>query len=164
MTRNISIIVAVAENDAIGLNNSLLCHLPNDLKWFKKNSTNSTVIMGKNTWLSLPKKPLPHRINIVITDNSSDSFEGAHTVFSIEQAVNRCVENEEVFIIGGASIYQQFYSMANKLYLTKIHHTFEADTYFPKVEMDKWKINYEQFCAADAKNEFAHTFYILERL
>ena len=113
--KQISIIVAIAENMAIGKDNDLLWHISDDLKRFKRITKGHQVIMGKNTYLSLPFKPLPNRINIVITDDKSETFERCKTVHSIEEAVSYCNENEESFIIGGASIYSQFFPYANKL-------------------------------------------------
>ena len=111
---NISIIVAIARNFAIGKNNDLLFHLPNDLKRFKQITTGFPVIMGRNTLLSLPRWPLPNRRNIVITDRPDDQFAGCEIVFSVEEAA-RLVSNEnEAFIIGGGSIYRQFYPLANR--------------------------------------------------
>src|SRR5512133_2068388 len=113
---NISIIVAIAQNFAIGLNNDLLFHLPDDLKRFKKITTGKALIMGKRTFYSLPKAPLPNRRNIVITDISGETFAGCESVNSIEEAVALVQNEPEAFIIGGGMIYRQFYPLAGKLY------------------------------------------------
>jgi len=118
---NIAIIVAIAQNFAIGRNNDLLFHLPNDLKRFKKITSGHAVIMGKKTLFSLPKGPLPNRRNIVITDVPGETFDGCETVYSIDEAVE-IVRNEELaFVIGGGMIYRQFYPIAGKLFLTMAH-------------------------------------------
>ncbi len=135
---NISIIVAIAQNFAIGKNNDLLFHLPTDLKRFKAITTGHTIIMGRNTLLSLPKWPLPNRRHIVITDKTDDQFEGCEVVFSIEEAIEKVKDEEEAFVIGGGMIYRQFSPMAGKLYLTVVHQDFEADTFFPEVDYQQW--------------------------
>ena len=118
--RKISIIVAIAQNHAIGKDNKLLWHISEDLKRFKRITKGCKVIMGRSTYLSLPFRPLPHRENIVITNVKGEKFDGCTTVYSIDEALEFCNENEESFIIGGASIYKQFLPYANKFYLTKV--------------------------------------------
>lgn len=139
----ISIIVAITENDGIGRNNELLCYLPEDLKRFKKLTSGNVVVMGKNTYLSIPKRPLPNRVNIVISDDANDKFEGCVMAYSIEEAIEKFDVEKENFIIGGASIYKQFLEFANKFYLTRIHAEIEADTFFP-VDFSKWKLIEEE--------------------
>jgi dihydrofolate reductase len=135
---NISIIVAIAGNFAIGKNNDLLFHLPDDLKRFKNITMGNPVIMGRNTLLSLPKGPLKNRRNIVISDIPGDSFEGCEMTDSIEGAIELVKNEEEAFIIGGGMIYRQFYPLAGKLYLTLVHKPFEADIYFPEINFNEW--------------------------
>jgi dihydrofolate reductase len=160
--KNISIIVAIADDFAIGLNNDLLCHLSGDLKRFKTITTGHQIIMGKRTYESLPKRPLPNRTNVVISDDKNDQFEGCVMVYSIDEALEHCGKNES-FIIGGGSIYRQFLPFANKLYLTVIHHKFVADTYFPVVNYEVWKtIHSEEFLQGE-ENPYDYTFMILER-
>lgn len=160
---NISIIVAIAENFAIGKNNELLFHLPNDLKRFKQITTGHPVIMGRNTLLSLPKWPLPRRRNIVITDNSEDQFPGCETVFSVQQAVELVSNEAEVFVIGGGSIYRQFYPLAGRLYLTVVHCAFDADTWFPEIDYAQWKVeNREDHF--DETNGFAYSYINLIKI
>ena len=139
--KNISIIVAIAENFAIGKNNDLLFNLPNDLKHFKEITTGKTIIMGRNTLLSLPKWPLPNRRHIVITDKPDDVFQGCEIVFSIDEAIEKVKDENEAFIIGGGMIYRQFYPLAGRLYLTVVHQPFDADVYFPEVIYSEWKEN-----------------------
>jgi dihydrofolate reductase len=137
--KKISIIVAIAENRAIGKNNQLLWHISDDLKRFKKLTTGHTVIMGKKTFESLPVRPLPNRENIVISDNLSDNFAGCVTVYSIEEALAKCSDTGENFIIGGGSVYKQFLEHARKIYLTRVHQNFEADIFFPEFDMAEWQ-------------------------
>ena len=138
MNKPISIIVAIDESNAIGLKNNLLAHIPSDLKRFKSITTGHTVIMGSNTWLSLPKRPLPERKNIVISSKSGQLFSGAELVHSIDEAVRMLPAYDESFVMGGASIYSQMLPLVSKLYLTVIHRTFEADTYFPVIDYSQW--------------------------
>ncbi len=163
MSKTLSIIVAVAENNGIGLKNELLTHVSADLKRFKQITKGHTVVMGRNTWFSLPNRPLPNRRNIVITNNPDEKFEGAETVYSIDEAIERCPENEESFIMGGAMVYEQFFPLAHKLYLTKIHKDFEADTFFPEVTNNDWKVNDEQRINDDGQAGLEYSFIDLER-
>ena len=113
---SVSIIVAIAENYAIGKDNDLLWHISDDLKRFKQITSGHKIIMGKNTFLSLPIRPLPNRISIVITDDKNDQYEGCIMAYSIEDALAKCEAGEECFVIGGGSIYRQFMPLADKLY------------------------------------------------
>jgi dihydrofolate reductase len=135
---NIAIIVAVAQNFAIGKNNELLFHLPNDLKRFKKITKGHSVIMGKKTFFSLPNGPLPQRRNIVITDIPEDTFEGCESVNSIEEVIELVKNEEMAFVIGGGMIYRQFYPIAGKLFLTLVQKDFDADIFFPEINFNKW--------------------------
>jgi dihydrofolate reductase len=160
--KNISIIVAIAENFAIGKNNDLLFHLPNDLKHFKEITSGHTIIMGRNTLLSLPKWPLPKRRHIIITDKKDDVFPGCEIVFSIEEAIEKVKDEQEAFIIGGGMIYKQFFSIAGKLYLTLVHKPFEADVFFPEIDYTEWnEFSREDF--KDEKNDFEYSYLNLER-
>ena len=138
----ISAIVAVDENFGIGFNGNLLEKIPEDMKYFKELTTNNIVIMGRKTWDSLPKKPLPNRTNIVIT-NQKRSEENGAKFMTLEDAMRYAIVNRptDVFIIGGGSIYKGFLPICDKVYLTKIMISHEnVDTYFPNIElMDNWK-------------------------
>lgn len=136
----ISIIVAVSENWGIGKNNDLLWHLPEDLKRFKRLTSGKSVVMGKKTWESLPRRPLPNRKNIVITDNPAEIIEGSVTAYSIADAIEKCRDDGETFIIGGGSVYRQFIPFADRLYITHVHQTAEADIFFPEIDMNVWKV------------------------
>lgn len=163
MLKSLSIIVAIDEKNGIGLKNNLLTHIPNDLKRFKQITKGNTVIMGRNTWLSLPKKPLSNRTNIVLTTNKHLKFDGAITVNSIDEAMQKCNDNEEIFIIGGAKIYQQFLPLTQKLYLTKIHKTFNADTFFPEILDTEWSIVEQERITTDEQANTDYSFINLER-
>lgn len=160
--KNISIIVAIAQNFAIGKNNDLLFHLPNDLKRFKEITTGHPVIMGRNTLLSLPKGALPNRRNIVITDNPDEKFDRCEMVFSIDEAVKAVKNEAEAFIIGGGMIYRQFFPVAGKLYLTLVHQDFDGDVYFPEIEYSAWNELYREDLF-DEKNGFNYSYLNLER-
>ncbi|NLB25844.1 MAG: dihydrofolate reductase [Bacteroidales bacterium] len=154
--KNISIIVAVTENYGIGKNNELLFHLPQDLKRFKKITTGHSLIMGRNTLLSLPKWPLPERRHIVLTDKPDDYFEGCETAFSVEEALEKVKDEPEAFVIGGGMVYRLFYPLAGKLYLTLIHKNFDADIFFPEIDFSEWlEISRKEYY--DQKNNFNYT-------
>jgi dihydrofolate reductase len=161
--KNISIIVALADNNAIGKDNKLLCHIPADMKYFRKITTGHTVIMGKNTFFSLPGGPLKNRRNIVISDNNNDQFDGCETVYSIEEALDKCPDDQECFVIGGASVYRQFLPLASTLYLTRIYKLFDADTFFPEINPEKWEEISREYPSQDIKNDFPYVFIILRR-
>ncbi|MDR2834957.1 MAG: dihydrofolate reductase [Bacteroidales bacterium] len=137
----ISIIVAIAKNNAIGRNNELLWHISGDLKRFKKITTDHIVIMGRNTYLSLPNHPLPNRRNIVIShipEEDKLNFIAAEVVANLEEALLIADKENENFIIGGGMIYKQFLPIANKLYLTQVYQEYEADTFFPEIDFAQW--------------------------
>jgi len=154
----ISIIVAISENNAIGKQGGLLCHLPEDLKHFKTITTGHPVLMGERTYLSLPVRPLPNRRNIVLTDNPAFTAEGVEIVHSIPEA-QALMQDGEYFIIGGGMVYRQFFPLADKLYITHIHHTWDdADTFFPEIKATEWQKVSEEDHKADEKNPYAYTF------
>ena len=161
--KNISIIVAISLNHAIGKDNKLLWHLSDDLKRFKKITSGNTVIMGKNTFLSLPNGALPNRRNIVITDIENEIFEGCTSAHSIQDALTLLEENEEAFVIGGGMIYKQFLPHARKIYLTIVDTHIDADTWFPNINYDEWNECERERIEASEKNEYSHSFVILER-
>lgn len=155
----ISIIVAISENNAIGKQGGLLCHLPEDLKHFKMITTGHPVLMGERTYLSLPVRPLPNRRNIVLTDNPDFQAEGVEIVHSIPEAQALTQGNEEFFVIGGGMVYRQFFPLADKLYITLIHNAWvDADTFFPEIKASEWKKISEENHLADDKNPYDYTF------
>jgi dihydrofolate reductase len=152
----ISIIAAVARNRAIGYENKLIYWLPNDLKRFKALTTGHTIIMGRNTFLSLPKGALPNRRNIVLT-RSQKAFPGCDVFASLEDALAHCNKDEDVYIIGGASVYRQALPLANRLCLTEINDTPEkADTFFPPY--DDWKEISREDHEKDERHEYEYSF------
>jgi dihydrofolate reductase len=159
----ISIIVAVSEDLGIGKDNELLWHISEDLKRFKRLTSGNTVIMGKKTWESLPGKPLPGRKNIVLTDNPEEIIENAITAYSIEDSLAKCTLGENIFIIGGGSIYRQFMPIADRLFITHVHKKAAADIYFPEIDLNIWEVTEkEEFKTGDDKS-IPYTYTIYER-
>ncbi|MEI6454692.1 MAG: dihydrofolate reductase [bacterium] len=159
----ISIIVAVADNLAIGKNNDLLWHIPEDLKRFKQITSGHTVIMGKRTYESLPRRPLPNRRNLVITDVPGETIKGCEMAYSIDDAVRLSDPGKENFIIGGASVYRQFLPLADRLYLTHVYNNFEGDVFFPVIELSEWEQISREDHPPDEKNDFAYSFLVYNR-
>lgn len=159
----ITIVVAISQNNAIGRDNQLLWHLPADLKHFKSITTGHTVIMGRKTYDSIGK-PLPNRRNIVITRQQGLQLAGIEVVNSLEEALSLCKTDEEVFIIGGAEIYKQALPLVHKIELTRVHQEFEADAFFSELAKETWKEVWKEDHLPDEKNKFAYTFSTLERV
>ena len=154
----ISIIAAIAKDNALGFENKLLYWLPNDLKRFKALTTGHTIIMGRRTFESLPKGALPNRRNIVLTRQDIE-FQDAERYGSLEEALAHCREEEDVFIIGGASVYQQALPLADTLCLTHIEDTpAQADAFFPEINPSVWEITNEEVHSADEKHQFPYRF------
>ena len=158
----ISIVVAIAENNAIGKENKLLWHLPADLKHFREVTTGHTIIMGRKTYDSVGK-PLPNRRNIVITRKSGLEIPGVEVVHTLEEALALCDEHEEVFIGGGAEIYKMAMSLTDKIYLTVVKGIFDADTFFPEIDPNNWEETESISFEPDEKNSFGYTFSTLIR-
>lgn len=159
----ISIVVAIAENGAIGYKNDLLWHLPADLKRFKEMTTGHSIIMGSRTFRSLPKGALPNRRNIVLSRTQQD-FPGAEWAASPEVALELVGEEAEAFVIGGAQVYEQMLPFTDKIYLTRVHANFpEADTFFPELDMSEWVELSRTEYPADEKNRYATTLLELIR-
>ena len=153
----ITIIAAVAKNRAIGYQNKLIYWLPNDLKRFKTLTTGHTIIMGRNTFLSLPKGALPNRRNIVLS-RSAKAFEGCDVYPSLEEALKHCTPDEDIYIIGGASVYRQALKLADRLCLTEIDDIpAEADTFFPPYE-DDWQEESREDHPIDDRHDFRYSF------
>jgi dihydrofolate reductase len=159
----ISIIVAIAQNNAIGKDNDLLWHISDDLKRFKKITSEHTVVMGKNTFYSLPIRPLPKRKNIVLTDQKDEAIDGCEMAYSIEDAIEKMDADSENFIMGGGSIYKQFLPLAQKLYLTRVHQDFEADTFFPEIDFEQYHLLEKIDIEDDSQNDFSYSYEIYER-
>ncbi len=164
----ISIVVAVAENDAIGGGGDLLWRLPKDMQYFKTVTMGHHVVMGRKTYESIPEKfrPLPGRVNLVVTRQKDYVAPGCKVVSSVEEAVKFAEANEEteLMMIGGGEIYREVFGIADKLYLTKVHHTFRnADTFFPEVTKFRWQPVFRERHFADEKHLYDFEFIVLEK-
>jgi len=159
----ISIIVAVSEDWGIGKDNELLWHISEDLKRFKRLTLGNTVIMGKKTWESLPNKPLPGRKNIVLTDIPGEYIDFAVTAYSIEDSLSKCNAEDNIFVIGGGSIYRQFMPLADRLYITHVHKKSPADVYFPVVDMQIWKVLEKEDFINNDNSGISYTYVIYGR-
>ncbi len=158
----ISIVVAIAENNAIGKDNQLLWYLPADLKHFKQITSGHTIIMGRKTYDSIGK-PLPNRRNIVMTRKSGLEIPGVEVTNNMEEALALCTTEEEVFIIGGAEIYKSTMNMVDRIYLTKVHQNYDADAFFPEINFSLWSETDVEKHLPDEKNHVAYTFSTLLR-
>ncbi|MCX7742954.1 MAG: dihydrofolate reductase [Flavobacteriales bacterium] len=161
---NLSIIVAMAENGAIGLNNQLLWHLPDDLKFFKQHTLNKPIIMGRKTYESIGSKPLPKRTNVVISRNKHYSVaEGVLLFDSLSHALQHFQNEDEIFVIGGAQLYNLAWPLCNRLYRTLVHTIPTADTFFKHEPDEHWTLVFEQHHEADDKHAFSFTFQIFDK-
>lgn len=156
----LSIIVAVANDNVIGKDNTLIWHLPNDLKYFKELTTGNTIIMGRKTFESLPCI-LPNRKHVVLTrdKNYKVDDERVKIVYSVEDLKEFVDDEKEYFIIGGEQIYSSLMSLCNKMYITKIHENFVGDAFFPQIDEKQWTIVDKKDGIVDEKNKHHHEFY-----
>ncbi|MDR2917752.1 MAG: dihydrofolate reductase [Tannerella sp.] len=160
----VSIIVAMDENRSIGKDQQLLWRLPNDMKFFKETTTGHTVIMGRKTFESLPKGALPNRKNIVLSSNPALHYDNCTVCHSLTDALMLTKTEEEVFIIGGGNVYEQALPIADKLYLTIVHHIFnEATVFFPEIDRNIWEEITKTEYPKDDKNPYAHTILAYTR-
>jgi len=161
----VTIIAAIGENNALGKDNDLIWHLPEDLKRFKRTTSGHHILMGRNTFESIGK-PLPNRTSVIITRNKKYIQEGCIVVNSIEKAIEVSKVDNQIFIIGGAQIYNEAMkeNLADRLDITLVHHPFEADVFFPEINLKIWKeISREDF-KADEKNKYDFSFVSYEKL
>lgn len=159
----LSIIVAVASDGAIGRANDLLWHLPADLKRFKELTTGHTILMGRKTFESLPRGPLPNRRNIIIS-RSLPAQPGAEVYPTIQQALEACASDEEVFIIGGGEIYRQLLPNTEQIYLTRVQASFpDAEVFFPELDPTKWIEEVREVYPRDERNEYDTELLLLRR-
>ncbi|MDX5444151.1 MAG: dihydrofolate reductase [Hymenobacteraceae bacterium] len=159
----IAIVVATAENNAIGKNNELLWHLPADLKHFKQLTTGHPIIMGRKTFESIGK-PLPNRTSIIVTRQADYKQENCVVVQDVKSALEKAQKlDEQVFIIGGGEIYKEMLPFTDTIYLTKVHDTFDADTFFPELNPDNWQETEREDFKPDEKNKYAYSFITLKR-
>ncbi len=153
----LTIIAAAGSQNELGKDNDLVWHLPNDFKRFKKLTTGHHIIMGRKTFESFPK-PLPNRVHIVITRNKDYQPEGAIVVHSMQEALALVTNDPQPFIIGGGEIYTIGMAVADKIELTRVHGTFEADTYFPEIPENNWKLIEEEYHPKDEKHQYDFTY------
>lgn len=153
----IIMIAAAAENNALGKNNELVWHLPNDFKRFKSLTTGHHIIMGRKTFESFPK-PLPDRVHIVISRQENYKPEGCIVVDSIEKAIAICPENDDSYVIGGGEIYNLALPFTDIIELTKVHHTFDADAFFPKINKSEWILVESEENYKDEKHLYDYTY------
>jgi dihydrofolate reductase len=156
----ISIIVAASENNAIGLQNKLLWHLPNDMKFFKATTWAMPVIMGRKTFESMGSKPLNGRMNIVITRQQDWSANGVTIAIDINDAIAKAKTSncKEIFIAGGGEIYNQCMELANVVYMTRVHTKIDGDTFFPEIDLHKWQLESKKDFYKDEKHGFDYSF------
>jgi len=159
---NISAVVVVDQNNGIGKNNQLLVHFPADLKRFKAITTGHCIIMGRKTFESMGRA-LPNRRNIVITRQSDLSLPGAEIMHSLDAAIDLCTDEAEIFVIGGAEIFNQAFNKINKIYLTQIHKSFEADTFFPEIPSNEWQSIEKTDFEPDEKAPFSYSFLTYQK-
>ncbi|MDD7569203.1 MAG: type 3 dihydrofolate reductase [[Actinobacillus] rossii] len=156
-----SLIVATTQNNVIGKDNQMPWHLPADLAWFRQNTTGKPVIMGRKTFESIGR-PLPKRINIVLSRQPFE-HEGVTWKDSLGSAVDFVKDSEEIVLIGGGELFKQYLPKADKLYLTQIQAEIEGDTFFPELNWNEWKIEYDEYRQADENNVYDLRFLILVR-
>ena len=157
----ITLIAATAENNALGKNNEMIWHLPDDFKRFKKLTSGHFIIMGRKTYESLDG-PLPNRTHIIITrqENYAEKVDAncCIVVDNIEDAIAKSASKDETFVIGGGEIYKLALPLADKIELTRVHGTFEADAYFPEIDENKWNLVNENYHPKDEKHNFDFTY------
>ncbi|WP_233485116.1 dihydrofolate reductase [Candidatus Legionella polyplacis] len=158
-------IAVVDKRGALGKNNSLLCYLPDDLKIFKRVTMGLPVIMGRNTFISIGEKPLVGRLNLVLSNRNFNFYKSKYEknnvkiLSSLEDTLNVVKDYKESVVIGGAMVYRKFFPFVSKIYLTVIHNIFKADVYFPKFNINNWKISRKILKLKDDFNPFDFTFY-----
>jgi dihydrofolate reductase len=159
----ITLIAAIDTQNGIGKNNQLLCHISADLKRFKEITSGHTIIMGKHTYLSLPKRPLPNRKHIVLSNSLQIVHLDVEVVSSAIEAIKKMSNDKENFIIGGGMIYNEFIVYAQRLLITKIHAIFEADTFFPDISGENWELTEQSELFYDENSDISYEFLTYER-
>lgn len=163
MSMKISLVAAIAKNNAIGKDNKLLWHLSNDLKFFKAYTLGKVILMGRKTFESIGKRALPGRINAVISRDANINVENVLVFRNLEAALQHFKNTEEVCIVGGAQMYQETLPMADLLILTRVDTSPEADVYFPEINWSEWKLVSQDERFADEKHAYNYTFQTYER-
>lgn len=161
----VSLVAAASENNAIGRNNRLLWHLPNDMKFFKGVTWGMPVVMGRKTFESMSGKPLQGRLNIVITRQPDWHVGGVITVHSLDEAIAAAssADYKELFVIGGGEIYREAITKADKLYLTRVHTVIEGDAFFPVIDEQDWRLVKDERFETDQKHAYPYSFQLWER-
>jgi dihydrofolate reductase len=157
-----NIIVAMANNGCIGKDNDLPWRLPADLKFFKKTTLGHTILMGRKTFESIGSKPLPGRKNVVITRDVNFKSEGVDIYHSIDKALEQLID-EDIFIIGGAQIYEQTLQLTDFLYITRVNTTVDGDAYFPEISSSNWELIQEEMHPIDEKNHLEMRFQVYQK-
>ena len=161
---NISIIVAITENNIIGRDNGMPWHLPADLKYFRERTTGHHIVMGRKTFESIGGgRPLPNRVSIIITKQKDYKAEGCLIAHSLEEAIEIAKDENELFIIGGKQIYEQSLALANKMYITRIHTSIDGDTSFPQYDENQWEMTSYTEREADEKNVYPLSFLVFDK-
>lgn len=160
----ISLLLAMDRNNGIGFENKLPWRLPADLKYFKETTLGHTIVMGRKTFEAIGSKPLPGRLNVVLTRDRGFEAEGCETAHSLEETLERYGGEDELFIIGGGEIFVKAMPYADKLYITVIDHEFQVDTYFPEVDAAEWRIASERPGVRDERNPYDYVFRVYERI
>lgn len=158
----LTLIAAAGENNELGKDNDLVWHLPDDFKRFKKLTTGHFIIMGRKTFESF-QEPLPNRTHVVITRKENYKKEGVVVVHSLERAIELTEDDPQPFVIGGGEIYKEAIDVADKIELTRVHATFDADTFFPEIDEKQWKLVAEEFHEKDERHNYAFTYLTYER-
>ncbi|MDR2283483.1 MAG: dihydrofolate reductase [Sphingobacterium sp.] len=162
MSTKITLIVAAAENNAIGKDNQMPWHLPNDFKYFKKSTIDHSIVMGRKTFESIGK-PLPERRNIVLTRDQQYNNPGIDVANSLQDVLTYCRDEREIFIIGGANIYQQALPLAQRVLLTRVHATIDGDAFFPELPSTEWELVSQEKHNKDEKHAYDYTFEVWEK-
>lgn len=160
---NISMIAAMDKNHVIGKDNDMPWHLPDDFKFFKANTLNKPVVMGRKTFESIGSRPLPKRRNIVITRNADYAATGAEVFTSVEEALQTCQQDDEVMIMGGGQFYHMMLPYANKLYVTLVNAEVEGDTTFPIWQESEWREVFQEHHESDERHAFSFDIRVLEK-
>ena len=159
----INIIVAIDENNGIGFQGKLPWHLSEDLKFFKKTTLGTSVVMGRKTWEGLPIKPLPGRNNVILSRKSDFRYSTIRTMNSVTQVIDYALSGNHIFVIGGAEVYKSFLPLADRLYVTKINKIFPCDAFFPPIYPMDWAVEEESELHYDEKEDLNFKFIVYKR-
>ena len=161
--RTLTMIAAAAENNALGKDNDLIWHISEDLKRFKRLTTGHAIIMGRKTFESMPKA-LPNRTNIVLTKRKDYQAQGAEVVHTVEDALELVKEDLQPFIIGGGQIYSLFMPLCDRIELTRVHHEFEADVYFPDIDLNEFEVIAEEYVSKTEEQPYNYTYLTYQKI